>query len=129
MTGRAGWAGVRLSRGYGGDDVSFAQLLGLPGVVGAGWVSDAVCGQTNPDAFYPEKGGPVHAAKAVCASCPVTEQCLQYALEHNERFGVWGGTSERERREMRRLAARSPRTAPRTAPRRGRRHDRVAQDR
>ena len=61
------------------------------------WVADAPCVQTDPDAFYPEKSQPNRAAKSVCGSCPVREECLEYALDNGERHGVWGGLSERER--------------------------------
>ena len=68
------------------------------------WQEHALCAQTDPEAFFPEKGGSTREAKAACQSCEVREECLQYALEHDERFGIWGGLSERERRRMRRLA-------------------------
>lgn len=70
------------------------------------WQDDALCAQTDPDAFHPEKGGSTEAAKKVCAACDVREACLQYALslERNP-AGIWGGTSVRERRAMRRDAA------------------------
>lgn len=68
----------------------------------AGWREDALCAQSDPDAFFPEKGGSVAEAKRVCAPCPVQAACLDYALRNDERFGVWGETSERERRAMRR---------------------------
>jgi WhiB family redox-sensing transcriptional regulator len=63
---------------------------------------DGLCAQTDPDAFFPERGGSTRDAKAVCRACPVRNECLSYALEQDERFGIWGGTSERERRELRR---------------------------
>jgi WhiB family redox-sensing transcriptional regulator len=59
-----------------------------------------LCAQTDPEVFFPEKGGSVREAKAVCAGCPVRTPCLEYALAHDERFGVWGGLSERERRRL-----------------------------
>lgn len=64
------------------------------------WVADALCAQTDPEAFFPDKGGTTKPAKRVCADCPVTEQCLAYALATGQRFGVWGGLSERERRRL-----------------------------
>lgn len=64
------------------------------------WVIDALCRQTDPDAFYPALGETTTPAKRVCAHCPVTAQCLEYALMHDERFGVWGGLSARERRHL-----------------------------
>ena len=74
------------------------ELLGL--VASPGWWFAGLCAQTDPEVFFPEKGGSVRAAKAVCAGCPVRAQCLAHALAHDERFGVWGGTSERERRRL-----------------------------
>lgn len=64
------------------------------------WQADALCAQTDPEAFYPDKGGSNKAAKAVCMRCPVRPACLDYALTHDERFGVWGGMSERQRRQL-----------------------------
>lgn len=69
-----------------------------------GWQEQALCAQTDPEAFFPEKGGSTREAKRVCASCDVRAECLDYALENDERFGIWGGLSERERRRIRRRA-------------------------
>lgn len=66
------------------------------------WRGGAVCAQTDPDAFFPEKGASTAAAKRICRDCPVTVECLQSAIVNDERFGVWGGLSERERRRHRR---------------------------
>ncbi len=63
------------------------------------WQTDALCAQTDPEAFFPEKGGSTRDAKKVCTSCEVREECLEYALNKGERFGIWGGLSERERRK------------------------------
>src|SRR5262245_42341544 len=63
------------------------------------------CAQTDPEAFFPEKGGSTREAKRVCWSCEVRAECLQYALDNDERFGIWGGFSERERRRLKRQAA------------------------
>lgn len=68
------------------------------------WQSDALCAQTDPEAFFPEKGGSTRDAKKICASCEVRAQCLEYALKNDERFGIWGGLSERERRKLRKRA-------------------------
>ena len=68
----------------------------------AGWQEKALCAQTDPEAFFPEKGGSTREAKRVCSSCEVRAECLEYALENDERFGIWGVLSERERRRMRR---------------------------
>ena len=69
------------------------------------WQERALCAQTDPEAFFPEKGGSTREAKKVCLSCEVRAECLEYALTHDERFGIWGGLSERERRRLRRAAA------------------------
>lgn len=66
------------------------------------WYADASCAQTDPELFFPGKGGSPKAAKRICARCPVAAQCLEYALENDEAFGVWGGTTENQRRGMRR---------------------------
>ena len=72
---------------------------------GLAWQDDALCAQTDPEAFFPEKGGSTRAAKRVCRACTVRAECLDYALAHQERFGIWGGFSERERRRLERRAA------------------------
>ncbi len=66
------------------------------------WQEDALCAQADPEAFFPEKGGSTRAAKSICGRCPAKEACLQYALDNDERHGIWGGLSEPERRELRR---------------------------
>lgn len=65
------------------------------------WMQDAVCATVDPEAWFPEVGLSNKAAKQICLSCPVREQCLQAALDRDERFGVWGGLSEMERRKLR----------------------------
>lgn len=62
------------------------------------WQDDALCGEVDGDLFFPEKGGDVKKAKEVCMACRVRTECLEYALAHNERFGIWGAKSERQRR-------------------------------
>jgi len=66
------------------------------------WVDRALCAQTDPEAFFPEKGGSTREAKRICARCEVKAECLEYALTHDERYGIWGGSSEKERRRLRR---------------------------
>jgi WhiB family redox-sensing transcriptional regulator len=66
------------------------------------WQIQALCSQTDPEAFFPEKGGSTREAKRVCGRCDVRGECLTYALAHDERFGIWGGLSERERRRLKR---------------------------
>lgn len=70
------------------------------------WQELALCAQTSPDDFYPEKGGSAAEAKKVCGRCEVKSECLAYALSHDERFGIWGGLTERERRKLKRVARR-----------------------
>ncbi|MDO5492544.1 MAG: WhiB family transcriptional regulator [Nesterenkonia sp.] len=85
--------------------------LGIPSLVPAeeiegelAWQVDALCAQTDPEAFFPEKGGSTRDAKKVCGACTVRQECLDYALSNDERFGIWGGLSERERRKLRKRA-------------------------
>ena len=87
--------------------------LGVPGVRrvravveehALAWQADALCAQTDPEAFFPEKGGSTRDAKTICTTCEVRGECLEYALQNDERFGIWGGLSERERRKLRRRA-------------------------
>jgi len=70
-----------------------------------GWQERALCAQTDPEAFFPEKGGSTREAKKVCRACDVRAECLEYALSRDERFGIWGGLSERERRRLKKAAA------------------------
>ena len=65
------------------------------------WRLDALCAETDPEAFFPEKGGSTREAKRVCNGCTVRAECLEFALTNDERFGIWGGLSERERRRLR----------------------------
>jgi len=69
------------------------------------WMDAANCATSDPDAFFPEKGGDVYAPKRVCAACGVRAQCLQYALDRGERFGVWGGLTANERTRLRKKDA------------------------
>ena len=68
------------------------------------WQERALCAETDPEAFFPEKGGSTREAKKICTGCEVKAECLEYALANDERFGIWGGLSERERRRLRRRA-------------------------
>ena len=66
------------------------------------WQERGLCAQTDPEAFFPEKGGSTREAKRICQGCEVRDRCLEYALANDERFGIWGGVSERERRRLKR---------------------------
>ena len=99
--------------GYGQD------VLGMASVFDAGngfgfaalaaeeqsWHESALCAETDPEAFFPEKGGSTREAKKICTGCEVRAECLEFALANDERFGIWGGLSERERRRLRRRTA------------------------
>jgi WhiB family redox-sensing transcriptional regulator len=87
------------------------ESQGIVGLLGIGleadaqsWQERALCAETDPEAFFPEKGGSTREAKKICTGCEVKAECLEYALANDERFGIWGGLSERERRRLRRRA-------------------------
>lgn len=67
------------------------------------WLQRANCTGVDPDLFFPERGSSTREAKEVCRGCVVREDCLDYAIARNEKFGIWGGLSERDRRKVRRL--------------------------
>jgi WhiB family transcriptional regulator, redox-sensing transcriptional regulator len=70
------------------------------------WRDQALCAETDPEAFFPEKGGTTRPAKEVCFACYVRAECLAYALAHPElQHGVWGGLSWPQRRKLLREAA------------------------
>lgn len=79
------------------------------------WRLSAECQYTDPDLFFPGKGGTTGEARRVCRGCGVRAECLEYALGNDERFGIWGGLSGRERRKALRLAAVSPQPGGRLA--------------
>jgi WhiB family redox-sensing transcriptional regulator len=91
-TAQPGWSALPVAPGNVDDDGELS------------WQADALCAQTDPEAFFPEKGGSTRDAKKVCGACMVKSECLEYALENDERFGIWGGLSERERRRLRKRA-------------------------
>ena len=68
------------------------------------WMRSARCLDVDPDAFFPERGGSTKQARALCAECRVATECLQYALDDLDAIdnGIWGDTSPRERREIKR---------------------------
>ena len=93
-------------------DPGFPAEAGYPALPAGGaapagdesWREDALCAETDPEAFFPEKGGSTREAKRVCVGCDVRTECLEYALSNDERFGIWGGLSERERRKLKKRA-------------------------
>jgi WhiB family redox-sensing transcriptional regulator len=91
------------------------ELTAIVGVTSNGsedrlWQSRANCMGVDPDLFFPERGASTREAKEVCRGCVVREDCLEYALANGEKFGIWGGLSERERRRIRRARALTRRT-------------------
>ena len=74
------------------------------------WTEEALCAEIGGDIFFPKKGGSTREAKAICAQCPVRQECLDYALDYESHnhpgadtrhpHGIWGGLSERERRAL-----------------------------
>lgn len=74
---------------------AFLEQLDAPA-----WMNASLCAQTDPESFFPDKGGSTREAKAVCGRCAVAAECLDYAIENQERWGIWGGLSERERRKL-----------------------------
>ncbi|MGV0893692.1 WhiB family transcriptional regulator [Mycolicibacterium sp. XJ766] len=68
------------------------------------WADRAACTDSDPEAWFPEKGQNCDFAKRICRGCEVRDECLEYALTHRERHGVFGGYTEKERRAMRRPA-------------------------
>ncbi len=66
------------------------------------WREDAACRGVDTDVFFPATDEEAEEAKAICASCPVREECLEFALQTRQEDGVWGGLTETERRRLRR---------------------------
>ena len=69
------------------------------------WQDEANCLGVDPDLFFPERGASTREAKEGCQGCVVKDDCLEFALQNGEKFGIWGGMSERERRRIRRQRA------------------------
>lgn len=68
----------------------------------AGWQSLAACSKTDVEAFFPGSGGDSSKAKRICDRCDVIEECLKFALDNKERYGIWGGLTTSERNKLRR---------------------------
>lgn len=92
----------RVSVPWSDGPLSLADLLRQPEPEDVSWRDSALCAQSDGDAWFPEKGGTTRYAKKICRGCPVTTDCLEWALDNGEEFGVWGGMSERERRKLKR---------------------------
>jgi len=81
------------------------HIMPLPRHRGDDWRKEALCAESDPELFSPSTGESADAAKKICASCDVRAQCLAYALENDERSGIWGGLSPLERRRLRSKAS------------------------
>ena len=66
-----------------------------------GWREEAACRGADLALFFPSRGESAGPARQICASCPVRELCLDYALRHGIVHGIWGGLTERDRRALR----------------------------
>ena len=95
--------------------LSSSHLLSLT-LASDEWRRTAACRDTDPDLFFPVgTTGPaieqIENAKAVCRACDAQSLCLEYALATNQDSGIWGGTSEEERRQLRKRYHAARRTA------------------
>jgi len=79
--------------------------MSQPCDIGENWQDFANCLGVDPDLFFPERGASTREAKEVCRGCVVRRDCLEFAITNSEKFGIWGGMSERERRRIRRQRA------------------------
>ena len=76
------------------------KILQIPDFDRAPWTKDAACRGCSQVSFYPQRGEPAEPARAICASCPVREECLDFALRNRILGGIWGGLSDKERRKI-----------------------------
>ncbi len=83
----------------------FTQLLEMMNGQDLAWQDLANCRGADPDLFFPERGASTRTAKGICRECSVMNECLEFAIVSSEKFGIWGGMSERERRKIRRQRA------------------------
>lgn len=86
------------------DDTFEFDFLTVPILEERPWAVFAACKEEKSMKFFPQNRQEEREALAICSMCPVVDECLQHALESNERFGVWGGTTERQRRKLSRIA-------------------------
>lgn len=102
MAVRRAEAARRRAACSGGAPERLAELVAAP----ADWMVEALCAQTDPEVFFPEKGSgtstDIKLAKTICAGCPVRQQCLDYALDNDIEYGIWGGLSAQRRRPLQR---------------------------
>lgn len=82
----------------------------LPEVTAAAlgpWAARALCADVDPEIFFPPNGDPATEARQICGQCPVTAECLAYALSNHEAYGIWGGLDPEERRSLSRQRSRA----------------------
>ena len=82
------------------------MVLGAKWIDIKDWSDQAMCKDLDTQMFFPKRGEATKPIKIICSVCPVVKPCLEYAMKSSEKFGVWGGTSERERRRMRGMRSR-----------------------
>lgn len=92
------------------EPVHAAEAFPVASEPAENWQDRANCLGVDPDLFFPERGASTREAKEVCRGCVVQSDCLEFALQNGEKFGIWGGLSERERRRIRRQRAASARS-------------------
>lgn len=81
------------------------SLIEALGLEAPAWQDFANCRGADVDIFFPDRGASTRGAKEICAACMVQAECLEYAVTRGEKFGIWGGLSERERRKIRKQRA------------------------
>lgn len=84
---------------------SGTEMLPVPITQERPWVVFSACRDKDSDLFFPETRAQEREALSICASCPVQTECLDYAFEADIRFGIWGGTTEKQRRRLIRRSA------------------------
>lgn len=84
-------------------DIGYRYVNRQPEPEDIKWMDNAACRGLSPELFFTSRGDWIdqRKAKAICATCSVQRACLDYAMKYNETRGIWGGKSERQRREMR----------------------------
>lgn len=78
-----------------------SELFEALDLEGLEWQDRGACRGADADLFFPERGASTRRAKQICSECAVRVECLEYAICTGEKFGIWGGMSERERRRIR----------------------------
>ena len=74
----------------------------MPGRQPMSWAAHGMCASADPELFFPDPGADASEARAICRACPVRRICLDYALDTHQKFGIWGGMTENQRRRLRR---------------------------